>query len=96
MEKLNVRKTLIDKNGKVSFQYPDHYTNQQRGFSPAGSAKLFFAKMRNLGKSKPGRIISEREYNDVAAFKGTFGHRSGKNRNKRLIPVALHQLYSIN
>lgn len=36
------RETHIDNSGNISFMYPEHYTNQQRGFTQAGGAKLNF------------------------------------------------------
>lgn len=39
----------------VSFEYPEHYTQQQRGFTPAGGSKNYFPGLVS-GKVKSRRI----------------------------------------
>lgn len=68
MKKQTIRETIIDSNNNVSFTYPDNYTQQQRGYTPAVGVSGVFKGYRT-GKAKPRRIVSHNEFNTVVRFK---------------------------
>lgn len=55
----NKRQTIII-GSSVTFRYPDHFTDQQRGFTPAVGVKGYFPRLR-AGKPKSLRIADSKE-----------------------------------
>ena len=57
MSNIQKRQTIIHPSGRVEFRYPDHYTQQQRGFTPSGSAKLNYDPIRRMDEKTPRKGI---------------------------------------
>lgn len=97
----NKRTDHIDHKGRVSFTYPEHFTMQQRGFTPGGRPSLNFPKMDNLTKTKATRIKSAAELKLVGLMKDRDKKTKQQSRIAALkiihsLPPAIRNIYLNN
>lgn len=80
----NKRTDHIGKNRRVTFEYPANFTNQQRGFTPAGSPGLNFPSFAKTGNKTPtSRIPDWKEKTIISLWSSKDSNGKNKNQNQK-------------